>query len=82
MPRWKGCPRAVISSAQTKIPALPRAFMWRHSTSMMKIWYMRFVRISPVGLPEQMIIPSFTVQVEGAVLTLTQPSRLLPLKRD
>ena len=53
--------------------------MCRHSTSMMKFWYIRSVRNSPVGLPEQMIIPSRTDQVDGAVFTGTQPPRSLPL---
>ena len=64
-----------MSSAQTKIPALPRGFMCRHSTSMTKFWYMRSVRNSPIGLPEQISIPSRTDHVDGAVFTGTQPER-------
>ena len=60
-----------MSSAQTKIPALPLGFMCRHSTSMMKFWYIRSVRNSPVGWPEQTLIPSRTDQVDGAVFTGT-----------
>ena len=61
-------------------PALPPACMCRHSSSMMKFSYIRSVRIVPVGLPVLTIMPSLTVNVSGATLTLTQPDRSLPLK--
>ena len=45
--------------------------MWRYSISKTKFSYIFAVRITPVGCPEQTIIPSFTVKVSGAVFTFT-----------
>ena len=46
----------------------------------MKFSNIRAVRSSQIGLPLLWIMPSRTVQVSGAQLTLTQPSRFRPLK--
>ena len=37
---------------------LPRGTMCRHSSSITKFWYMRSVRSSPIGFPEQISMPS------------------------
>src|SRR3972149_4255575 len=45
----------------------------------MKFSYCFSVRMTPVGMPVQWIMPSRTVNVSGAQLTLTQPERSSPL---
>src|SRR5882724_3379327 len=81
MARRNGAPVAEMGDAQMKMPELPPDLRWRQSASKMKFSYMRGVRSAPIGLPVQVIMPSFTPHVLGAQLTLTQSERSLPLKR-
>ena len=46
----------------------------------MKFSYCRSVRSSPIGLPEQTIVPWRTCHVLSWVLLFTHPARSLPLK--
>src|SRR5262245_34071015 len=55
--------------------------MCRHSSSISKFSYCLSVRITPVGTPVEMMMPSRTLKVPGAQFTLTQPERSFPLKR-
>ena len=63
-----------------KTPALPLGLRCRHSNSRTKFSYWRSVRRAPVGMPSQWIMPSRTVNVSGAQLTLTHPRKSRPLK--
>src|SRR5258706_487382 len=82
IPFGNGEPSLGVPPLHAKQPELPPASRCIHSTCRMKFSNIRSVRITPVGFPLQMIIPSRTLQVSLAVLTLTQPLRSLPLKRS
>ena len=82
IPRANGDPGAGRPSPQTKTPALPPAFMCRHSSSRMKFSYCFSVRSRPVGKPVDTIRPSRTLNVPGATSSGTQPERSWPLNSD
>ena len=62
------------------IREFPPATMCIHSTWSTKFSYMRSVRISQIGTPVEVIIPSRTPKVSGAQLMFTQPFSDVPSK--
>src|SRR6478752_1338036 len=81
-PLGSSAPGGTVPSLQANTPELPPASMCIHSMWSRKFSYCRSVRMTPMGCPLQMSIPSRTVHVSGFVFTLTQPVRSLPLNRS
>ena len=62
-----------LALLQMKTPELPPGSMCIHSMCSRKFSYCFSLRMTPIGRPEEIRMPSFTVQVSSAVLTLTHP---------